>query len=151
MSQPEADDTPKPARRRPGCLWGCLGVFLLVVVLAAGGIWFTAWKVYREFQNDTQLTAILDAVRSNPRAEAILGRDFRVMEIERHTFPMPKGKGHAQTYRLVLIGGGGESQVDVRLEPSKSGMSIVMMQLTAPNGQVIWLMGPGTAYGSGSI
>ena len=139
MDEIAEDDVARPPRRHSGCLMGCLGAVLFVVLAAGGIIGVTAWTLYHDIHGDARLTAILDTVRGDERATAVIGGTFRVMEIERRSFPTKPGQ--ALAYHLVLVGANGESTLDVRLEPSREGLKIVTIVLTGPDGQALWLKG----------
>ena len=136
----EFDEHEPPPRRSWGCLKGCLGAVLLVVLFAGAAIGFTAWRIYESFRDDPELTAIVDVARADARVNTALGGRFTVMEIEHRSFPLKSGK-QAQAYRLVLIGANGQSTLDVRLEPAGGGPRIATMTLTGPDGHTVWLKG----------
>ena len=121
-----AEEPAKPVRRHFGCLWGCLGVLAVFLLLTGGGISYTAWTLYKAMQDDPQLTTILDTVRADPRAADVTGGDFHVMQVERLTFPLPGGHRYATTYKI--------------LEPSAAGKTIVSLTLTGPDGRVVRLI-----------
>ena len=142
MDEIAEDDVAPPRRHRSGCLMGCLGAVLFVILAVGGLVGVTAWTLYHDIHGDGRLSAILDTVRGDERATAVIGGGFSVMEIERRSFPT-KG-GQALAYHLVLVGPNGESTLDARLEPSRDGLKLVSIILTGPGGQTLWLKG-GTA------
>jgi hypothetical protein len=146
---PSAADHPEiPPRRRHGCLWGCLGVLAIFLLLGGGGGGYTAWRLYKTMQSDPQLTAILDQVHADPRAADILGGDFEVMQSEKLTFPLPGSHKFATTYKVVVIGGYGQCQVDVRLEGPQNDGKIVLLTVTGADGRRVQLV-PGGAPADG--
>lgn len=133
-------EAPAPPRRRRW-LRRFLVVLAFAVVLAGIGIFYIAQMLYRDMANDPQVTAAVAAVHADASAMAALGGSFKVMEHEKITSPLPNGKGHITTYRIVLIGPRGEGRVDVRIAPSKEGERTVMT-LTGPTGGVVTLHPP---------
>ncbi len=133
---PEEETSAKPRR---GCLWGCLAVVLLVLLGAGGTVGYVAWNMYSTIHSDPRLRAILETVRGNARARAVLGGHYTMMEVEHRSFPAKTGREMAETYKLVIIGSGGKSFLDVRLEPGTGGMKLVSMVLTGPEGQQVTL------------
>jgi hypothetical protein len=144
MEPMAAQEQEMPPRRHSGCLWGCLGTLGLLLLLAGGGIGYTAYTLYREMQGDPQLAMILETVRNDGRATAVIGGDFHVMQVERLTFSLPKGRGFATTYKILLIGAGGESMVNVRLDAWRKEKAIVSLTVTGNDGRVVRLV-PKTA------
>jgi hypothetical protein len=142
MDEIAENDVARAPRRHSGCLMGCLGAVLFVILAVGGLVGVAAWTLYHDIHGDGRLTAILDTVRGDERATAVIGGGFTVMEIERHSFPMKAGQ--ALAYHLILVGPNGESALDARLEPSREGLKIVAIILTGPDGQTLWLKG-GTA------
>ena len=137
MDQYPNEGAPAEPRRRSGCLWGCLAAVLLVLLAAGGTAGYVAWTMYSAIHSDPRLQAILETVRGNAQARAVLGEHYTMMEVEHRSFPA--GKKMAETYRLVIVGGTGKSFLDVRLEPGPGGMKLVSMVLTGPDGQRVTL------------
>jgi hypothetical protein len=135
VTYPIPEETVTPGRRRGGWLWGCLGVVIIAIVLAGGGVYYTAKHLFREMQNDPKVAAIADIVRGDAEAMAKIGGDFQVMEIERKVFPLPKS-GFATTYRLTLAGPRGLFVVEARFEPAAKGQKMTSLTLTDPEGGV---------------
>jgi hypothetical protein len=136
----EGQEPEIPPRRRNGCLWGCLGALGVVLLLAGGGIGYTAYTLYRELQGDSHLSVILEMVRQDGRAADVIGSDFHVMQVERLTFQLPDGRGFATTYKITVIGAGGESVVDARLENGRKDKVIVSLTVTGMDGRTVRLI-----------
>lgn len=145
--QPPADSAApggrNDARGCPsGCLWGCLGIVALIVLLVGGGIYLTARTLYHTIENDPQISAILDQIRRNPEAIAVIGDDAFVMQFEKRVAP-PSGKGGVVTsYDIVLVGDDGLSRMQVRLETHGRDTEIRAIRLTAPDGHSVSLPPP---------
>jgi len=137
MEDDVEEETSVQPRRRSGCLRGCLIVVVLLLLAVGGTIGYVAWNMYGVIHSDARLQAILQTVRGDGRAQAVLGSHYAMMEVEHQTFPAKTGNRLAEAYELVLIGGTGKSFLDVRLEPGAGGMKLVSMVLTGPEGQQV--------------
>jgi hypothetical protein len=135
VAYPTPEDTVTPKRRHHGFLSGCLIVVIVAALLAGGGIYYTARNLFREMQNDPNVTEIAETMRRDAAVMSQIGGKFQIMETERSTFPLPKG-GFATTYRLTLVGPHGEFRVDARYEPTAKGKKLVSLTLTDQAGNV---------------
>lgn len=136
----EANEPPPP-RRGSGCLWGCLGLFLAVLLVVGGLFGFGAWYFYKGFENDARLQGIMAVVRHDPRAEAVLGRNIRILEVESRTSFISNWRAHTATYTLHVTGSSGDGQLTVSLDLSGGGSRITQMILTGPDGRPHYLVG----------
>ncbi|HEY0281497.1 MAG TPA: hypothetical protein VGC27_02610 [Rhizomicrobium sp.] len=123
-----------PPRRRSGCLWGCLGLLLAVVILLGGVFGYTAWFLHKSLDGDPHLQTIMAIVRDDARAEAVLGRNIKLVEVEDRTFAMGTGIGKSASYILRLIGSNGEGVLKVKLDLSDGKTNVTLMILTGPDG-----------------
>lgn len=131
-----------PVRRSShGCLWGCLGLVVLAVVVFGGLFGYGAWYFYKGFENDPRLATIMDVVRSNARAEAILGHDIKVLEIEGRTVHLSNGTDNSASFTLRLSGSNGEGKLDAELDLNGKKPKITRMTLIGPDGQEHVLVG----------
>lgn len=124
--------------RSHGCLWGCLGAAIFFVLMVGGGLGYTAWTGWRVLhRTDTQLTTVLAAVRADPRAIAVAGGDFRVMQIQRMSSFARSAAGTSGTtvLRLGLSGPRGMSRVDAGFAGKSN--TVVFLTLTGPAGEVV--------------
>ncbi|MDE2133347.1 MAG: hypothetical protein KGM97_01460 [Alphaproteobacteria bacterium] len=140
--EPPFEQGPLPSRRNShGCLWGCLGLVLILVVGFGGLFGYSAWFLHRGFEQDGRLQTIMAIVRQDPRAEAILGRNIKIMEVESHTFEMGTGVGKTASYTLRLVGSGGEGDLKVDLDLNGGKTKVTLMVLTGTDGRPHTLVG----------
>ena len=139
--EPSYQDEPAPRRRSHGCLWGCLGLFLIVLLVSGGVIGYSAWVLHKAFVNDARLQTIMAIVHNDHRAEAVLGRNIIFTKVDSHTFMRPKGAGNTSYYMLRLIGTNGTGVLKVNLELSHGKTKVVLMILTGSDGHPHMLVG----------
>jgi len=138
--EPSYEEAPPP-RRRSGCLWGCLGLLLIVVVGVGGFFGYSAWVLHQGFENDSRLQTIMAIVRHDARAEAVLGRNIKIMEVESHTFAVTTETGKTASYTLRLIGSNGEGVLEVNLDLNGKKAKVTLMILTGSDGHPHTLVG----------
>jgi hypothetical protein len=140
--EPSYQGGPLPLRRRSGgCLWGCLGLVLIVVVGLVGVFGYSAWFLHKSFDNDSRLQTIMAIVHNDARAEAVLGRNIKVVEVESRTFAMGTGIGKSASYTLRLVGSDGEGVLKVDLDLNGGKTKVVLMVLTGSDGHPHTLVG----------
>ncbi|HUO98771.1 MAG TPA: cytochrome c oxidase assembly factor Coa1 family protein [Rhizomicrobium sp.] len=132
---------PPPPRQSHGCLWGCLGTVIAIVVVVAGVFGFGAWYFYKGFEHDSRIQAVMQTVRNDPRAEAVLGKNIKLLQVEVHTFDYSTGRGGTASYVLRLSGSQGEGDLKVNLDITGNGTKITLMILTGKDGQKHYLKG----------
>ena len=137
---PSYDQAPPP-RRRSGCLWGCLGLLLIIVIGIGGVIGYSAWFLHKNFDNDYRIQTIMAIVRNDSRAAAVLGRNITIMEVESHTFAMTTEAGKTASYTLHLIGSNGEGVLKVDLDLNGKKAKVTLMVLTGSDGHPHTLVG----------
>jgi hypothetical protein len=130
-----------PPRRHSGCLWGCLGLLAALFLVIAGVFTFGAWHFYKGFEQDARVQAIMETVRHDARAEAVLGRNIKFMAVQTHTFAFSTGRGNTASYVLRLIGSAGEGELKVDLDLKDNGTKITLMILTGKDGKPHYLVG----------
>ena len=140
--EPSYQGSPLPPRRRSGgCLWGCLAVVLIVVVGIGGFFGYSAWTLHRGFDSDSRIQTIMAIVRHDARAEAVLGRNIKIMEVESHTFAMTTETGKTASYTLRVIGSNGEGVLEVNLDLNGRKPKVTLMILTGSDGHPHTLVG----------
>jgi hypothetical protein len=137
---PPYDQAP-PRRRSGGCLWGCLGLLLIVAIVLGGVFGYSAWFLHKGFENDSRIQTIMAIVQSDARAEAVLGRNIHIAGIESQTFAMGTGIGKSASYTLRLIGSDGEGVLKVNLDLSGGKTKVTLMILTGTDGHPHTLVG----------
>ena len=140
--EPSVGKTP-PRRGSGGCLWGCLGLVLIVVVGLGGVVGYSAWFLHKGFENDARLQTIMAIVRDDPRAVAVLGRNIHIVGVESHTFIMATGAGKTASYTLRLVGSSGEGVLEVNLDLNGRNPKVTSMVLTGADGHPHTLVGKG--------
>ena len=132
----------QPASRRSnGCLWACLGTVIAAAVIVVGVFGFGAWYFYKGFERDSRVQFILQTVRDDPRAQAVLGKNIKLLQMEIHTFDYSTGKGGTASYVLRLAGSEGEGELKVDLDIKRDGPKITLMVLTGKDGREHYLVG----------
>ena len=130
-----------PRRRSGGCLWGCLAVVLILVIGLGGFFGYSAWVLHKSFDNDSRIQTIMAIVRHDARAEAVLGRNIKIIEVESHTFAMTTKTGKTASYTLRLIGSSGEGVLEVNLDLNGRKANVTLMILTGSDGHPHTLVG----------
>lgn len=138
---PYAEQQPPP-RRGNGCLWGCLGTAIAIVLIIAGVFTFGAWYFYKGFERDARIQLVMQTVRNDPRAEAVLGKDIKLLEVEVHTFNYTTEQGGKASYVLKLSGSQGQGELKADLDITGNGSGkITLMILTGKDGRLHYLKG----------
>jgi hypothetical protein len=131
----------EPRRQGHGCLWGCLGTLLAVALIVAGVFTFGAWHFYRLLDSDSNLQQVMQTVANDPRAEAVLGKNIKRLDVEMHTYNYSTGQGSRATYVIRLAGSKGEGELKADLDTSANPPKIKLMILTGPDGREQYLVG----------
>jgi hypothetical protein len=123
---------PTPHRSH-GCLWGCLavlGFFLLPVILVAG---YGGWFLYQGYRHDPVLRGVVELVRRDGMAEAVLGQDIRIEGVEGSALTY-MWHSEAGTYILLLRGSKGEGALHVAAHDQSGRLVVDSMILDGPDG-----------------
>jgi hypothetical protein len=121
--------------RNNGCLWGCLGVALLVSLpfLVAGG--YGAWFLRHSLRESTTMRAAIEQVQHDGLAQRVLGRPITVIAVEGNVLHFMLGRGARNSYSLRLQGPRGEGTLDVTSHTEGVRVQIDVLKLTGPDGQ----------------
>ena len=130
-----------PPRRNNGCLWGCLGTLVAIAVVVAGVFGFGAWYFYKGFERDVRLQTIMLTVRGDATAQAVLGKNIKLLEVEVHTYDYSTGRGGTASYVLRLAGSEGEGELKVNLDLKGDSVKVTLMILTGKDGRAHYLVG----------
>jgi hypothetical protein len=130
-----------PRRRSHGCLWGCLGLVLIVLLVSGAVVGYSAWVLHKAFESDARLQTIMAIVHNDSRAETVLGRSIIFTKVDSHTFVRPKGAGKTAFYMLRLIGTNGTGVLKVNLDLSRGKTKVILMILTGSDGHPHTLVG----------
>lgn len=128
-----------PKRGGLGCVWGCLIVLTITVLLIGAAVFFTARSLYRAIEAEPQIAAIVEQIRRSPQGLAMIGEDSVVMQFDKTVEPLPGRKGNATTYSIVLIGEAGMSEIHVRLETGGRDTVIASLTVTDADGRTVRL------------
>ncbi len=139
--EPYSAEQEGPRRPHHGCLWGCLGGFVAVAVVLVAVFGYGAWYFYKGFSNDSRITMIVTALRHNSEAEAVLGRNIKVLEVELHTFDYATGRGGTARYVLKVAGSRGQGALKADLDVSLQEPKIKQLVLTDSDGRSYYLVG----------
>jgi len=121
--------------RSNGCLWGCLGVLLIVflpiIVAWASGAWF----LWQGFKTSPMTQAAIEMAEHDSLAQRVLGQPITVVGVEGNAFSFVTGVGARATYVLRLEGPRGQGVLDVTSHTDNSKPKIDALTLTGPDGQ----------------
>jgi hypothetical protein len=121
-----------PQKRGYGCLWGCLGIILLlflpVMLAGAYGTWFL-WDGYR--RNPVLLVAG-ELAREDGMARLVLGGGITITGVEGNAFSWVPGLGQTSAYVVDLSGAKGSGTLAVT---SHGGSKLDSAILTGPDGR----------------
>jgi hypothetical protein len=121
--------------RGNGCLWGCLGVALLVSLpfLVAGG--YGAWFLQHGFRESPMMRAAIAMTERDGLAQSVLGRPITVTGVEGNAFNFSTGLGARNAYVLQLEGPRGAGTLAVTSHTESGQAKIDSMVLTGPDGR----------------
>ncbi len=138
---PYSEQQPPPVHHSNGCLWGCIGTAVAVVVIFVAVFGYGAWYFYRGFSSDARIQTVMETVRHDARATAMLGHDIKVLEVEMHTFNYSTGHGGTASYVLKVAGSKGSGEIKADLDTSGGKVKIKRLMLTGGNGRRLYLVG----------
>jgi hypothetical protein len=128
-------ETYRPARRSNGCLWGCLGVALVLVapLLLAWG--YGAWFFYTGFRESPLMRTAIEMARRDGLAQQALGSGISVTGVSSNMFAFVPGAGARNHYVLQLAGSKGLGSLEVTAHSEGPDSKIDSMILTGPDGR----------------
>ncbi len=136
MPAPASSSSPyaPPARRRNGCLWGCLIAMLLMVTpfLLAGG--YGAWFLWDGYKRDPVLRLVGELVREDGMAQQVLGHGAVITGVDGNYFSWMPGRAD-NAYVVTLEGAKGEGQLAVSGHTGLGGAKLDSAILTGPDGR----------------
>ena len=137
----ETEQTP-PSGPHHGCLWGCLGVLIAAAVVVVAVFGFGAWHFSGILNNDDRIQTIIEAVRTNGEASAVLGHDIKMLgKVETQTFNYSTSLGGTATYVFNVVGSNGEGKVKADLDITGRTTKIKSLVLTDSEGREHYLVG----------
>lgn len=134
MSEPAQRIVYVERPRSNGCLWGCLGVLVLVSLpfIMAGG--YGAWFLRHGLNQSATMRAAIEQVQHDALAQRVLGRPITVMAVEGNVFHYMLGEGARNSYALRLSGPRGEGTLNVTSHTLGIRVKIDALTLTGPDG-----------------
>jgi len=138
---PYSEQQETPARPRSGCLWGCLGALIAASVVVVAVFGYGAWYFYKGFSSDSRIQAVVQAVRADSQAAAVLGNNIKVLEVELHTYDYATGRGGTASYILKVAGSRGSGELKADLDITGHDSKIKLMVLTDSEGRTYYLVG----------
>ena len=135
--------------RSNGCLWGCLGVLLLVSLpfIVAGG--YGGWFLWHGFRESPMVRAAIAMTERDGLAQYVLGRPIIVTGVEGNAFTFSTGVGARNAYVLRLEGPRGTGTLAVTSHTEGRQAKIDSMVLTGPDGRRYDLLHHGPVPGDG--
>jgi hypothetical protein len=141
MSQTAEQQDAPPPRPRRGCLYGCLGALVAIVVVVAAVYTFSARYFFKVLDNDAQIKTIVATLNQNPEAQSVLGRNITVMSRERVSFHSETGVGSTASYTLKVVGSNGEGEAKANLDVAGGKAKITSLVLTDAQGRDHYIVG----------
>jgi hypothetical protein len=121
--------------RSNGCLWGCMGV-LLVVALPLVVMWgYGAWFLYSGFRESPMMRTAIELTQHDGLAQRVLGAPIAVEGVEGNAFSFVPGVGARNAYVLRLTGSRASGTLSVNAHTEGAKAKIDAMVLTGPDGQ----------------
>lgn len=136
-----SEEPQSPRAPRGSCLWGCLGGFVAVALVLVAVFGYGAWYFYKGFSNDSRVTLIVNTLRDNSQAVAVLGKNIKVLEVELHTFDYATGRGGTASYVLKVAGSQGHGTLKADLDVTGHEAKIKLLVLTDNDGRSYYLVG----------
>jgi hypothetical protein len=125
---------PPPPRSSHGCLWGCLAVlaFIFLPVLLAAG--YGSWFFYQGYRRDPVLQAVVQLVRRDGMAQAVLGENIHVTGIEGSALSYIWGSESSGSYAVDVAGSKGRGALHITAFSRRGRLTVQSMMLDGPNG-----------------
>lgn len=124
-----------PPRSHHGCLWGCLAVlaFIFLPVLLAAG--YGGWFFYQGYRRDPVLQAVVQLVRRDGMAQAVLSENIHVTGIEGSALSYMWGSNESGgSYVVDMAGSKGQGALHVTAFTRRGRLSVQSMILDGPHG-----------------
>src|ERR1700749_443879 len=125
---------PPPQRRSHGCLWGCLGAALIVIVVIGGTAGYFGCYFYSGLKSDATMQTVMHVVSGDQVARAVLGDNITVTNLESSSVNADLN-GKTNSYVAHLKGSKGDGTLSVTVNtPRGSKPVITTLLLTGPDG-----------------
>ncbi len=134
MSQPERIVYVERPRSN-GCLWGCLGVLLLVSLPFVVAWGYGTWFLWHGFRTSPMMHAAIEMTQRDGLAQQVLGQPITITGMEGNTFTFATGVGARNAYVLRLEGPRGRGTLSVTSHTEGPKAKIDALELTGPDGR----------------
>ena len=134
MSQPERIVYVERPRSN-GCLWGCLGVLLLVSLPFVVAWGYGTWFLYRGLRHEPVVRLARELVAHDGIARRVLGTPVEVTGIQGNAWSWMPGTDASSSYLLSLSGPRGNGSLEVRSHGGRNGPELDRATLIAPDGR----------------
>ncbi len=131
MTEIPSSSPPRPNR---GCLWGCLAVLAVVFLPLLLAVGYGGWFFYQGYRSDPVLRGVVELVRRDGMAEAVLGENIHITGVEGSAFSTMWGRGESGSYVVRLSGSKGEGRLHVSARSDKGHLTVESMILDGPRG-----------------
>lgn len=136
-----------------GCLWGCLGVLMIVALPLVVAWGYGTWFLWHGFRESPMVRAAIAMTERDGLAQRVLGRPITVTGVEGNAFTFATGVGARSSYVLRLEGPRGQGALAVTSHTEGRNARIDALELTGPDGRQYDLLHhapvPGNDGGSG--
>src|SRR5689334_10756180 len=100
-------------RRSNGCLWGCLGVAVIVLAPFLFAWGYSAWIFYNGVRDNPLMRTAVEMTQRDGLAQQVLGSNIQVTGVTDNIFAFVPGIGSRNGYRLELSGTKGSGSLEV--------------------------------------
>lgn len=121
--------------RSNGCLWGCMGVLLIVALPLIVSWCYGAWFLYRGFRESPMMRTAIELTQKDGLAQRVLGTPITVDGVEGNAFSFVVGVGARSNYVLRLEGPRGNGTLAVTAHTEGAQAKMDALELTGPDGQ----------------
>jgi hypothetical protein len=134
MSQPERIVYVERARGN-GCLWGCLGVAMIVALPLIVAWGYGTWFLWHGFRESPMVRAAIAMTEHDGLAQRVLGSPITITGVEGNAFTFATGVGARSSYVLRLEGPRGQGTLAVTSHTEGRNAKIDALALTGPDGR----------------
>jgi hypothetical protein len=121
--------------RGNGCLWGCLGVLLIVFLPVIVSWGYGTWFLWQGFRESPMMRTAIAMTQRDGLAQRVLGRPITVTGVQGNAFTFATGVGARSNYVLRLEGPRGHGTLSVTAHTEGAKAKMDALELTGPDGQ----------------
>lgn len=121
--------------RSNGCLWGCMGVLLIVALPLIVSWCYGTWFLYRGYRDSPMMRSAIELTQKDGLAQRVLGTPITVTGVEGNAFSFVVGVGARSNYVLRLEGPRGPGRLAVTAHTEGAQAKMDALELTGPDGQ----------------